>query len=198
MTPSLLISGAVIFVSLTSIYILVIRDWRYCIAALVIQYVGVFILVLVSWPVELALVKLFTGFIAGVILVFAMTSVSESWRDYNLSIKFGLVFRLSSAALILLAISSLVLGSESWLSIIDVPLRWGSLILISMGLLQLSLTSHPLTVITGLLTALSGFEIIYAAIETSVLVAGLLSVVTLGLALVGAYFIIGPTMDISQ
>ena len=41
----------------------------------------------------------------------------------------------------------------------------------------------------GLLTTLSGFELIYAAVENSVLVTGLLAVVTLGLALVGAYLL---------
>lgn len=64
-----------------------------------------------------------------------------------------------------------------------------------MGLLQLSLTSNPLRVIIGILTSLSGFEILYAAIETSTLVTGLLAVVTLGLALVGAYLLITPTME---
>jgi hypothetical protein len=69
--------------------------------------------------------------------------------------------------------------------------------LIGMGLLQLSLTSHPLKVIIGLLTALSGFEIIYAAIETSTLVTGLLAGITLALALVGAYLLISPSMESS-
>jgi hypothetical protein len=36
---------------------------------------------------------------------------------------------------------------------------------------------------------LTGFETLYAAVEGSVLVAGLLAVVDLGLALVGAYLI---------
>jgi hypothetical protein len=78
---------------------------------------------------------------------------------------------------------------------ISVPIRWGSFVLISFGLLQLSLTSHPLRVIIGLLTFLSGFEIIYAAIETSTLVTGLLAGVNLGLALIGAYMLIVPTME---
>jgi hypothetical protein len=41
----------------------------------------------------------------------------------------------------------------------------------------------------GLLTVLSGFEIVYSAVETSTLVAGLLAGVTLGIAVVGAYLI---------
>ena len=102
-----------------------------------------------------------------------------------------------AAAIIMLAIASLVLGSESWLSMINIPLRWGSFILISIGLLQLSLSSHPLLVTIGLLTALSGFEIIYAVVEASILVAGLMAGVNLGLALVGAYLLIVPTMESS-
>ena len=44
----------------------------------------------------------------------------------------------------------------------------------------------------GLLTFLSGFEILYAALENSVLVAGLLAAINLGLALVGAYLASAP------
>ncbi len=75
------------------------------------------------------------------------------------------------------------------------PIRWGSFLLIGLGILQLSLSMHPLRVIIGLLTALSGFEIIYAAIESSTLVTGLLAGVNLGLALVGAYLLVAPTME---
>jgi hypothetical protein len=41
----------------------------------------------------------------------------------------------------------------------------------------------------ALLTALAGFEIVYAAVENSTLVAALLNVITLGLAMAGAYFL---------
>jgi hypothetical protein len=47
----------------------------------------------------------------------------------------------------------------------------------------------------GLLTVIAGFEVIYAAIETSVLVAGLLGVVNLGLALTGAYVLISGSLE---
>jgi hypothetical protein len=40
------------------------------------------------------------------------------------------------------------------------------------------------------MTVLSGFEIIYSTVESSVLVAALLAVINLGLALVGAYLLI--------
>src|SRR4030042_79605 len=129
-----IVLGAVILVSLTSIYVLIGRDWRYIIGAL-------------------------------------------------------------AASILLLTISSLVLHSESWLSMISIPIRWGSFVMMGFGLLQISLTNHPLRVIIGLLTFLSGFEIIYAAIEKSTLVTGLLAGVNLGLALVGAYILIAPSME---
>ena len=61
--------------------------------------------------------------------------------------------------------------------------------LIGMGLLHLGISAQPLRIILGLLTVLSGFEIIYAALESSLLVAALLAVVELGLSLTGAYIL---------
>jgi hypothetical protein len=43
--------------------------------------------------------------------------------------------------------------------------------------------------VIGLLTVLAGFEILYAAVESSILVTALLAVVNLGLALAGAFFL---------
>jgi hypothetical protein len=193
-----MILGGVILVSLTSIYVLVSQDWRYCIAALAIQYVGVFLLVYASWPVEMAIVKIVAGWMACAILGIAVYSGPGIWKTPENSLKFGPVFRIMAAAIIALAVTSLVFSSESWFSMVSMPIRWGSFILICIGLLQLSLSSHPLRVIMGLLTALTGFEILYAVIETSILVTGLLAGVNLGLALVGAYLLIAPTMEGSQ
>jgi hypothetical protein len=66
----------------------------------------------------------------------------------------------------------------------------GGLLLISTGLVHLGLTSDILRVIISLLTLIAGFEIIYAAVENSILVAGLLSLTNLGLGLVGAYLLV--------
>jgi hypothetical protein len=188
---------AVILVSLTSLYNLISRDWRSSIGGLALQYIGVFLLVIISWPLEMAVAKMLAGWMAGVILWVAMTYVPDAWPDAEKSIKFGAIFRVLAALILALAVTSLILQTETWLSTISTPVRWGSFMLIGMGLLQLSLTSHPLKVIIGLLTALSGFEIIYAAIETSTLVTGLLAGITLALALVGAYLLISPSMESS-
>jgi hypothetical protein len=195
MVSNSIVLGAVILVSLTSMYILVGKDWRYCIGALALQYIGVFLLTYAAWPLEMAITKMVAGWMAGAILGIAMTNVTDSWRDSEKSIKFGPIFRILAAFILALTITSLVFHTETWLSMINIPILWGSFILISFGLLQISLTSHPLRVIIGILTSLSGFEIIYAAVETSTLVTGLLAGVNLGLALVGAYMLITPTME---
>jgi hypothetical protein len=82
----------------------------------------------------------------------------------------------------------------AWVPGIPTESAIGALILIGLGLLQLGLTSHPIRVNIGLLTIISGFEIIYAVVAFSALVAGLLAGVTMGLALLGVYLIFQPTL----
>ena len=67
------------------------------------------------------------------------------------------------------------------------PVIVGGLLLTGMGLLHLGITAEILRITLGLLTVLAGFEILYATVETSILLAGLLAIVNLGLALAGAY-----------
>ena len=67
--------------------------------------------------------------------------------------------------------------------------------LIGMGLLQLGFAPTALQTILGLLTTAAGFEIFYAVVEKSTLVAGLLSMTNLGLALAGAYLLVAPHME---
>ena len=82
-----------------------------------------------------------------------------------------------------------------WMPGAEMEQVWGGLILIGIGLLQLGLTAQPLRVVLGILTVLSGFEILYAVAESAVLVAGLLASVNLGLALVGAYLLTSPDLE---
>ena len=72
---------------------------------------------------------------------------------------------------------------------VEAPVLGGSIMLAAMGALQIGSSSRTSRVILGLLTFLTGFEVFYAAVEGSILVSGLLSVVTLGLGLVGAHLL---------
>ncbi|OQX64595.1 MAG: hypothetical protein B5M51_03245 [Anaerolinea sp. 4484_236] len=134
--------AAVAFLMITSAGLLLTRDWRWSLGLLAAQYLGVFWLVRMHWPISMAAVKLVTGWMLATIL--------------------------------------------PGIGLAEVA---GSLLLLGMGLLHLGMTIQPLRVIIGLLTILAGFEMLYAAVETSTLVAALLAVINLGLALVGSYLL---------
>jgi hypothetical protein len=195
---------AVILVSLTSLILLANLDWRITILALSLQYAGAFVLVALDWPTEMAASKLVAGWMAGAVLGMAMVSVPRSeagsasalsgWPD---SPRFptGRLFRLFAAILVILTVFSLAPRVQQTIPEFELVQVWGAMILIGMGLLQLGFTANPFRTIIGLLTLLVGFEVFYAAVVRSVLVAGLLAAVNLGLALIGSYLIIAPSME---
>jgi hypothetical protein len=82
-----------------------------------------------------------------------------------------------------------------WSRLFGIDQAWSGLFLIGVGLLQVGLTANLFRSTLGLLTLLSGFEILYAAIETSILVAGLLAILSLGVSLAGAYLLQSQTME---
>ena len=193
MNFELLVLPVVFLVSLTGIILLVSPDWRVSIAALAAQYFGVFVLVAMSWPLEMAIVKLVTGWMVCAVLALAKTGAPGRYIEEQGTIMIVL-FRLLAAGLVGLVVASTAPRILVWIPEITIEQLLGGWVLISLGLLHLGLTSSGLRVILGLLTVLAGFEIIYAAVETSVLVAGLLAAVSLGLALVGAYLLVIPSL----
>jgi hypothetical protein len=107
----------------------------------------------------------------------------------------GWLFRLFAAAIIVLIAAVVTPRVDTIMADAGSAVTDGSLLLIGMGLLHLGITGRILRVTTGLMTVLSGFEILYAAVEGSVLVAALLAVINLGLALVGAYLLIASNQN---
>ncbi len=168
-----------------SFSLLINRDWRWNLAALALQYLGAFWLVLASWPIAASAAKLITGWMACAALGLTLANTKsdpaaeKTWQE-------GGLFRLFTAALASLVAFILAAQLSTRLGI-ALPIAWGGLLLMTTGLLLIGVTVRPLQVILGLLTLLAGFEIIYAAIETSELVAAAQAVITLGLALTGAY-----------
>jgi hypothetical protein len=53
----------------------------------------------------------------------------------------------------------------------------------------------PMKIIIGLLTILAGFEILYAFLEASILVTGLLALVNLGIAFIGSIILTIPNAE---
>lgn len=178
---------ALLIALVTSVGLLLHRDWRWGIGLLATQYLSIFWLVQTHWPVSMAAAKLVTGWMACAVLGMAQLNTNPS-EATETSWPQGRLFRLFTAGIFIGATFALSLSASSWLGI-SMPIAWGSLLLIGMGLLQLGISAQPFRVILGLLTVLAGFEILYAAVESSTLVAALLSAVNLSLALTGAYFL---------
>jgi len=181
---------AVFLVMGSSLALLISQNWRRFVVGLSIQYLAVFWLVALAWPVGLAAVKLVVGWMAGAVLGASNPEVDLKYSNSG-GIS-GSLFRLLAAGMVWILCFSIAPALTSWIPA-SMVILWSGLILIGMGLLQLGMTTRPLRVVVGLLTILSGFEVLYATVETSVLVAGLLTVINLGLALVGAYLLATQT-----
>ena len=140
----------------------------------------------------MAATKLVTGWMAIATLGITRLNLKEAPDDDGQFWPQGRLFRLFAAGIVTVITITAVPRVEAIIPGIGLPVISGSLILMGLGLLHLGITAQPFRVILGLLTILSGFEALYAALESSVLVAAMLSVVNLGLALVGAYLLTVP------
>ncbi|MFC2028500.1 hypothetical protein ACFLTX_01090 [Chloroflexota bacterium] len=170
----------------SSISILLGRNWRWVLIFLGIQYFGIFWFVQGTWPLSLAIIKMIAGLIVCIILAF----YAEEYDDFALQDRSwpqGVIFRLFAAGLIVISTLAVSVQAAYWMGIPDTMAMWIGLFLIGNGMLQLGITTQTQKVIVALLTLLSGFEIIYAFIETSSLVAALLVLINIGLALIGVY-----------
>jgi hypothetical protein len=173
----------------TSVGILVSRDWRLGLGFLGLQYLGVFWLTSQHWPVSMAAIKLVTGWMAIATLGITRLNIKESDKESEQILPEGRLFRMFTAGIVTVIIGTAAPTVEDIIPGIGMPVISGSLILMGLGMLHLGMTVQPFRVILGLLTVLSGFESLYAALESSILVAAMLSTVNLGLALVGAYLL---------
>lgn len=191
--------GAVLLLLASSLALLLVRDWRRSLAILAVQYLGVFLLTQLHWSLSMAAVKLVTGWMVATILGITRSALEPEFAATpGRSLPEGNLFRIFATALLVLVALSATPAVVRLLPGIGLAEVAGSLILMMIGLLHLGLTIHPLRVVIGLLTVLAGFEILYAAVETSTLVAALLAVINLGLALVGAYLLTAGPEELEE
>jgi hypothetical protein len=183
---------AVILLGISSVLLLLSRTWRWRIGALSFQYLGVFVLVSLSWPTDLAAGKLVVGWMAGAILGVSRIDLAapevRRWPTERLYLVFV-------ASVVFITVATLAPTFLDWVPGIDINQAWGGMLLIGMGLIHMGFASRGLRVIISLLTFLSGFEILYAVVESSTLVAGLLAFVNIGIAIAGAYLMTDPSVE---
>ena len=186
----------VLVVSATSLLLTVLTSRGTRIALLAVQYAAVARLTGLSLPIQVAAVKLVAGMIACGIL-----AVTESLRDESLprlhGRELGTSFRFLASILVLVA--ALGLGQGNWMGIPDISREaiLGSTVLMAMGFLQLGLSGSGFRVGIGLVTVISGFEVIYSLIEPSLAVLALIGSVHIGLAMVVSYLaLIAETAEV--
>ena len=180
---------AVVIILITSVSLLLARDWRISIILLAVQYLAMFILLLPHLPLGMASVKVVTGWMCAAILGMTRSDLKDEDSKENLWPR-GRLFSLFAAGMVGLIVTGATPSGNDIMADAGTAVTAGGLLLVGLGLLHLGITSQILRVTQGLLTVIAGFEIIYSAVESSALVVALLVVINLGLALVGSYLMI--------
>ncbi len=165
------------------LWLLAGRGWRSTLTALGLQYAAAAFLVAQMWPPRMALVKALAGW--GAVLIVFSTVAAHPQEETGTAGWSETIFRLTAGGLVLLAVVSLLPDLLQAVPGIQPATLLAAAWLMGSGLLQLGFTLHPPRVVVGWLTVLTGFEIAYAAVERSLLIAALLAGLHIALALVG-------------
>jgi hypothetical protein len=187
---------AVLLITITSVGLLLARDWRWLMIFLATQYFAMLILTLQHWPLGMASVKVVAGWMSVAILGMTRSGLPREDKTERQSVlPRGRLFRLFASGIVILVVATATPRVDAVVADAGFAVTTGSLLLVGMGLLQLGVTDHILRVTIGLMTVLAGFEILYATVEGSILVVALLAVINLSLALVGSYLLIASNSN---
>ena len=175
-------------VFLAGLSMLVVDDWRWLLWYLALVYAGAAALISVAWPWTLAATVLVGGWMAASVLGLSQQHVAADDAEGRVSVR---VLRLLAGVLAALLALAITPPMTLWLPKMSESYLWGSLALMALGLWQVGLRSNrPLWVVAGLLTVLAGFNMLYAVLEQSLLLAGLMALVVVTLALAGGYLVL--------
>jgi len=196
-------------------------DWRLSLTGLLVQYVLVGLALTRFIQVEVAIVKILAGVLAVSILYLSARRVQEAQgtqaparedsRFLGLHVEWGggplgLPLRLLVVFLVILALVRFFDEFRQLLPVLigDIPIippdiAFVALWLAAIGLVGLVLSGAPLRAAPAVLTILAGFDLIYAALERDLAVAGLWGALVLMASLAFSYLItargLGVTLD---
>jgi hypothetical protein len=191
--------AAVILISIASLVVLLVSDWRVTVSSLAIQYIGVFLLIGLEWPLALAVTTLIAGWLSAAILGMAAVSIPRKTLPLGTGTapnqKLNPLYNFLAAVLIYLLVVSLAPQLQKWLPFMSIEQSLAALTLIGLGMLRLALDAGPLSTAAALLSVVSGFEIIFATLTSAQFAVGALSVITLFIAMAGAYLLLSPSME---
>jgi hypothetical protein len=187
---------AIIGLFLMALIIFLTSDWRVSLAALLVQYVLIWLTLTRFLEPEVALVKLLTGVLVVPILYLGTRQLrgdgvaqeSNEGGAQLLGLRLGwdsgpLGFPLRLLAVLLVVLALTFLSGALRLPLAPPGVTFAAIWLGSMGLLGLVLGGSPLRIAPALLTILAGFDLVYAIVETSLAIVGFIGVLTLLTAL---------------
>lgn len=194
---------AVLSVFITAGAIMTLRDWRLILLVLLGQYLAAgFLLARVVSP-EIALVKIFIGALTCTMLYLSARQAGyggqESFVDGELSgpgpgsaIRQGARGSLPFRVLCLILVLIVVIAVNQSVPLPQLPpdVAMGTYWLIFSGVLVLISTERPLWAAPGLLTTVTGFELLYTPLERSLTIVWLWAAATLLLAVGISYLIL--------
>lgn len=188
---------AVAGILITTGLLVISRDWRLNVIALILQYFFVVLLLTRQIRLEVAAVKGLIGWLICMVFYVTERRVStlrppatagevaplQRWRRWFMSARAS--FSLLAGLLIAVAAYTAALR----LSLPEVPtdITLACYLLAGMGLLLIGVSEAPMQVGIGLLTFISGFDLFYVALEPSLAVAGLFGAISFLIALATAY-----------
>jgi hypothetical protein len=182
---------------ITAGLLVVSRDWRANVWALILQYFFVVLLLTRQIRLEVAAVKGLVGWL--ICIVFYVTErrasmlrqttaaeetmPSQRWRRWVMSARASF----SLLAGILIAVAAYTATLHFPLPEVPIDITLACYLLAGLGLLLVGISESPMQVGIGLLTFISGFDLFYVALEPSLVVAGLFGAISFLIALVTAY-----------
>jgi hypothetical protein len=189
--PQWLSTTVLILVVISAVSSTISRNWKITLISLALMYLGMTILISISLPISIAIIKLLVGWMCCAVLAISCISVQYQGASSGKSLFSSLLFRVLAVALVGTVVVILIPIIQTLLTSSVPPKTLNAcIILISIGLIQVAMTSEPFFIITGLLTLFLGFDAFYSIVEASSLLTGLLVVVNLGFVLIGSYFLI--------
>ena len=172
----------VIFAACLALF--VFPTWRRALIGLGVLFLMAFVFYLQVWPFTMSAVKLITGWMVVVTLFFS--PIQEEFPEPGIS--GHQLFKLGALVLIWV-VAFLITSKVNQYFQIKPEILFAAIAIFGTGLLQLGMTTKPFYILTGILLVFAGFEVLYASIETSILINGLLALMNMLVALVGSYLL---------
>jgi hypothetical protein len=175
---------ATILSGITAGVIIVSEDHRIRLGMLALQYICVTSLVGLNLPVNIAIIKLISGWLACILLGITITQMGQNKKNMRTGVlQKGWIFKM--IAVLLVSTSAIGIGTFHFFDILGIQRVSiaSTVLLVGLGILQLGLTEQPIGVGMGLLTIMSGFEILYSSLEPSLVIMALLASIHIGISM---------------